>query len=189
MIKLSVIHLKWVLGGLVFFALGGILMLAFRSPDAGGQIPIRRNGSLIKGSEARREVELFLMDTQKQAFRRETVFIFQTESINTRIYQVVEKLLFSPEDENNRPISFDPELLIEVYLMENGTCVVDMDSRFRNRLPGGTSSEYQVLYSLVKTLIVNFDAVKNVRILVNGESSDSFGGHLDISEPLNMNSF
>lgn len=73
--------------------------------------------------------------------------------------------------------------LRKLTISEDGTASVDFSREFVENFPGGSQWEALVIYSVVDTL-TEFDRVKRVRFLVEGEPISDLGGHVDLSEPL-----
>ncbi len=71
----------------------------------------------------------------------------------------------------------------QVYLLEDGTAVVDLSRETSEQLRGGVSSEIGVIASITRSLIENLPAVKQVRFLIEGEQRPTFSGHVSLSQP------
>lgn len=71
----------------------------------------------------------------------------------------------------------------QVYLLADGTAVVDVSRETAEQLQGGIVSEMGLLASITKSLIENFQDVKRVQFLVEGERRPTFSGHVSISQP------
>lgn len=70
-----------------------------------------------------------------------------------------------------------------ISISDDGTASVNFSREFVENFPGGSRWEAIVVYSVVDTL-TQFDSIKRVRFLVEGEPLEDLGGHLDLSEPL-----
>jgi len=66
----------------------------------------------------------------------------------------------------------------------NATAFVDFSSEIIRNHPGGSAGELETVYSIVNTLALNFNGIKEVQILVDGKKTDTLAGHIDISFPL-----
>ncbi|HSR69983.1 MAG TPA: GerMN domain-containing protein [Acidobacteriota bacterium] len=73
--------------------------------------------------------------------------------------------------------------LRQVYLLADGTAVVDLSQETALGLPGGAVSEYGALRSLTRSLRANLEEVKRVKFLVGGQDAPTFAGHVSISRP------
>lgn len=71
----------------------------------------------------------------------------------------------------------------QVYLLADGTAVVDVSRETAEQLQGGVTSEMGLLASITRSLIENFETVKRVQFLVEGERRPTFSGHVSISQP------
>lgn len=110
--------------------------------------------------------------------------IFDHPSAEEQIKQLINQLSIAPENGEGIPIWPENTHFRELYLISDGTIIVDFDGRFVDGISAGASTESFLLYSLVGTLLSNFPRYQSVRILVDGEIRETFLGHLDIEFPL-----
>ena len=68
----------------------------------------------------------------------------------------------------------------DVYLLNDGTAVVDMNSAFADAHPSGVLAEELTVASLVVTLNAADSKVNRVKILVNGQERETLAGHADL---------
>ena len=68
----------------------------------------------------------------------------------------------------------------QVYLMNDGTAIVDTNSAFADAHPSGVLAEELTVASLVATLNANDDKITRVKILVDGQERDTLAGHADL---------
>ena len=68
----------------------------------------------------------------------------------------------------------------QVYLMNDGTAIVDTNSAFADAHPSGVLAEELTVTSVVMTLNANDNQITKVKILVNGEERDTLAGHADL---------
>ena len=71
--------------------------------------------------------------------------------------------------------------LRDVYLVDPGLAVVDINSAFANGHRSGILIEELTLVSLVQTLSSNIPGIARVKILVDGNQRDTLAGHADLS--------
>ena len=75
------------------------------------------------------------------------------------------------------------ELLSPVEVTGN-VATVNLSREFLENFPGGSTQEALTLNSLVRAVVDNSDGrVKKIRILVEGETVESLGGHFSLLEP------
>lgn len=77
-----------------------------------------------------------------------------------------------PEGTTINSVRFDGELV-----------TVDLSRSFLEGLPSGSSAEMLAVYSIVDTIVFNFQNVKKVKISIESDPKNVLR-HLDISEPL-----
>ncbi len=68
----------------------------------------------------------------------------------------------------------------DVYLLDDGTAVVDTNAAFADKHPSGVLAEELTIASLVVTLNANDAAIQRVKILVDGKERDTLAGHADL---------
>ena len=66
---------------------------------------------------------------------------------------------------------------------DNGTAIVDLNESFRKNFTGGDQMEALALNAITSTL-AQFEGVRKVQILVEGQKIDSLGGAQSLREPL-----
>jgi hypothetical protein len=74
--------------------------------------------------------------------------------------------------------------LLDLYIDRRGIIYVDIGKEIRKNFMGDASEEYGLIAGLcesIRSRIPNFTALK---ILIDGEEAESFGGHIDISRPM-----
>jgi len=91
----------------------------------------------------------------------------------------INQLIFGPKQEGLLP-TIPAATILEDINIRDGVCTVDFSDDLRLDLPGGLNNEQLAVYSIVNTLS-QFDTVKQVRILVDGQAVDTLAGHVDIS--------
>ncbi len=71
------------------------------------------------------------------------------------------------------------------YISDNDA-YVDFSSELKSGFTGGSTQEYLLIASVVRTVSENFQDISRVQILVEGKTVDSLGGHYEIAEPLRV---
>jgi Sporulation and spore germination len=71
--------------------------------------------------------------------------------------------------------------LHDVYLVDPGLAVIDVNSAFADGHRSGILVEELTIASLARTLSANVPGINRVKILVNGKIRDTLAGHADLS--------
>jgi hypothetical protein len=71
----------------------------------------------------------------------------------------------------------------DVYVLEDGTAVVDFSRDAVNHIRGGASVEYAILLTLTRSLMNNLEGVEQVRFLVGGLEQPTLAGHVSLATP------
>lgn len=131
-----------------------------------------------------------------------------TDAIAERIKAVVEALLAGPGGADSTvPGRQEPGLQAQglsapglhaplpegitvrrVYLAQDGTAYLDLQSpEGASPPPSGSRQEILTVYSVVNTVLLNFEDVERLVLLWNGRQPRTFAGHLDTMRPLIAN--
>lgn len=81
--------------------------------------------------------------------------------------------------DSTHPIGKDSDVR-QVFLMDDGTAIVDTNSAFAEAHPSGVLAEELTVASLVLTLNANDSGITRVKILVNGQERETLAGHADL---------
>ncbi len=68
----------------------------------------------------------------------------------------------------------------QVYLMDDGSAIVDANAAFADAHPSGVLAEELTVVSIVMTLNANDNQISRVKILVNGQERETLAGHADL---------
>jgi len=77
------------------------------------------------------------------------------------------------------PLGKDSDIK-EVYLMADGSAVIDTTPQFASGHPSGILREELTLISLAETLAANVAGVTRVKFLVDGQERETLAGHIDL---------
>ena len=75
--------------------------------------------------------------------------------------------------------------LLDVRL-EGKKAIVDFNAATKDKLNVGSTGEALVISSIVNT-VTEFPGIEEVQILIEGKSSDSLAGHIDLTQPFRRN--
>ncbi len=133
---------------------------------------------LYSDKDTRISAQLFFGKPQGEGFTVSPVNIFASELQINRIKQLLMALTEGPKD--NKAVNLLPEgtALKDAYMDANGILYLDMSPEFASNCKGGTTGEYEAVYSIVNTVFYNFPAVKGVKLTVNGIEKDTLAGHI-----------
>jgi len=100
------------------------------------------------------------------------------------ITHLVEALIAGPQGTSLRPPLPDGVTVGQVYLMEGGTVIVDLQSPEPAPPSSGSLREMLTVYSLVNSVLFNVDEAEQLVLLWNGQQPSTFSGHLNTAGPL-----
>jgi hypothetical protein len=70
----------------------------------------------------------------------------------------------------------------DVFLVEPGVAVIDLNSAFVDGQVSGVLVEELTIASMIQTLAANIPGLTRVKILVNGNERETLAGHADLSD-------
>lgn len=102
----------------------------------------------------------------------------------TAFYSELVRALISGPENDLMPTLPAETSLMALYATPEGTVYVDVSGAVSANHPGGVRSELLSVYSIVNTLVLNSNGIRDVKILVDGNEAETLAGHVDISRPL-----
>jgi hypothetical protein len=174
----------WIAAGLLLLLSWGF----WRSRHTVKPLAVASQSPLYTGHEALRPVHLTFPSKEKPGFMQEEAQIYATSGEGAQVKQVLLLLFKGPKSKDAGP-AFPGWAYRDVFFTDSGLAVIDLDPESLKGQNRGTTGEYLSLYTLVKTLTDNFKDLKQVQLLLGGEAKESLAGHLDISQPLSLESF
>lgn len=138
-------------------------------------------------SAGTREIHLYFFEPDSlasypQGPAPEKHSIFETHDPVLNARQIINEVIKGSESRALRLFSENARLR-QVYLLEDGTAIVDLSAEASREMVGGVVSELCSLYSLTRSLIENVEEIKRVRFVVEGSSQPTLAGHVSIREP------
>jgi len=138
--------------------------------------------ALAKGSSPGLKVNLHLyspgrVDPKSDFLSVQERSIFETDDKVLKARQIVNEVLKS------RPLFSDKTTLRQIYLLDDGTAIVDLSDQAAKELTGGITSELAAILSITRSLRANVPEVKQVRFLIGGQQTETFAGHVSIQQP------
>lgn len=95
-----------------------------------------------------------------------------------------ESLLVTAEDIIKKYMDLYEVNVLDLYMDKKGTIYADFGDELRKKFSGDAFEEYQIIAGLYRRIKVNVPDFKSLKILIDGKETESFGGHIDISEPI-----
>lgn len=164
-------------------AVGVGWFLARHTVDQG---PVDTIMTAEKMSEAvRSEIYLYFGDPQGRFLRAEQRILDRPADDGTFSRQLIAALIRGPEKSSNRTLPEGARL--RALFVVDGRAYVDFASASFISHPGGVETELLSIYSIVNTLVVNVDAIREVKILIGGQERVTLAGHIDLQLPFVAN--
>ena len=112
--------------------------------------------------------------------------VFKKGDIGTQAKIIVEELIKGPKTNSVQTIP-SGVIIKSIKIKKDGLAVIDFSRELSRNHPGGSLAEMQTIYSIVNSLLLNISSLKEVQILVDGNSRETLKGHLELGSPLQSN--
>ena len=129
------------------------------------------------------EINLYFADPDSDYLSAEQRVIHKSFTQKQGIAQTIKELIAGPR---GRLIRTTPTqtTLKNVRIDNKGVVFLDFTAQLSRGHPGGSSAEITTVYSIVNTILVNFEEATKVKILIDGQEIKTLAGHIDCSVPL-----
>ena len=101
---------------------------------------------------------------------------------NDKYTAAVEAVMTPPTEKNLTNVVANHSALISVKV-KDGTAVVNLSKNIKKGFVGGSTGEEFLIGSVVNTL-TEFEEVKDVKFLIDGQPVETLSGHMDLSTPI-----
>jgi hypothetical protein len=127
------------------------------------------------------QATLYVADDGTGSLRTQQTTISLPEDRQERAQELIRALLSVYLDKNSPHVIAPGSDVRDVFLIDPGVAVIDMNSAFGDGHRSGILVEELSVASLVETLSQNISGIQRVKILVNGQERDTLAGHADLS--------
>jgi hypothetical protein len=103
-----------------------------------------------------------------------------------RAKQVLRELIANAPTPEQRTIPADV-LLLDFYILPDGTGVADFSDGLASEIPSGILSEQLVVDSIARTIENNVSVLRRLKILIHGQEADTLAGHVDLTGFFDLN--
>lgn len=127
------------------------------------------------------EVKVYYPDesgTKLVPVEKKIQFANESEKYSAALSELMQK----PKDKNLTTV-FPSHAKVKSVTREGDTAVVDFDSSIVKGFVGGSTGEEFLVNSVVDTL-TEFNEIKQVKFLIDGQEIETLSGHMDLSEPV-----
>ena len=122
----------------------------------------------------------WLSDTDPAALVPSDVQLSLSTEPVQRARQLIAALITRVPADTQRTLPADA-VLLEFYLLPDGTAVADFSEALANSMPSGILSEQLAVDSIARTLEANVSAVRRLKILIHGQEVETLAGHVDLT--------
>lgn len=134
--------------------------------------------SMLRDDTEKIMIDLYFIAADGSKLTKESRSITKQEGLARG---TIEELISGPSKGENLLVFPDNTELLDINIRPEGNCIIDFSEELTR-----ITNEHQeklVVYSIVNTL-AQFDSVKDVQILINGNKLEKLAGYVDISRPL-----
>jgi archaellum component FlaG (FlaF/FlaG flagellin family) len=132
------------------------------------------------GTGASTPVTLYVASDDAGSLRRAQATISLPSERSERARAVL-RALFGTYLQSGSPHPIGPGADVrDVYLLSDGSAVVDTNRAFADSHPSGVLAEELTIASIVVTLNINDSGIQKVKIVVDGKERETLAGHADL---------
>ncbi len=129
-----------------------------------------------------RKIVLFFLSEADTLLHPEEREITASSSIVRQAKQAVEELIKGSNKGYISPFPRETKLR-ELFLTGDGVAYVDFSEEIVEKHLSGSSAEISTIFSVVNSLAYNFETIKKVFILIEGQERETLGGHINLNRP------
>ncbi len=137
----------------------------------------------VAGEREKQIVHLYFADAKRPFLNAEARVMVSPEDPMVFGRQLLVELINGPARGNLATIPTGTQLRA-LFLLGDGTAVVDFSTQFRDNHAGSCRLEQLTLFSVVNSLILNIKEIDRVKILIDGSEVQTLTGHLPLEFPL-----
>jgi hypothetical protein len=127
------------------------------------------------------KVTVWVAHDDLEALRAQSVSIPLTAGRQERAQELMHALLDIYQDKNSPHTVAAGAEIHDVYLVDPGLVVIDVNQSFADGQPSGVLAEELALASMIQTLSANTPGLTRAKILVDGQERDTLAGHADLT--------
>ena len=173
---IAIVVMLLVVVGIGFYAVRMQRRAAVGAPSVANSQPVAPPAS---GPTDR--VTLYVADDQTGSLRAQATNISLPAGRQERAGELLRALLDVYLDKSSPHSLGAGSEVRDVYLVDPGLAVVDINAAFANLHRSGVLVEELTVVSMIETLSANIPGITRVKILVDGAGRDSLAGHLDLT--------
>jgi hypothetical protein len=126
-------------------------------------------------------ITLYVAYDDSGSLRAQSASIPRPAGRQERAEELLRALLDIYLDKNSpHPLGAGSEIR-DVYLVDPGLAVIDLNAAFANLHRSGVLVEELTVASFIETLSANIPGIIRIKILVEGNQRDSLAGHIDLT--------
>lgn len=139
--------------------------------------------SSLPSLEPKKSLRLFYVSPDEESLQEEIREIKVGRIVDEEAKLALTELIKGPHSDLLSPLPPGTRVR-QLYIDGQGIAYVDFSSELRDNHPGGSKAELLSVYSIVDTLVYNFEQIRRVKILIDGSEVETLAGHIDLRRPL-----
>ena len=168
---------------LSFLALGALLLSYFTRTPGVEEVAVIRELEIPTGT---RSVTLYFAAANAESLVAENRQILEPASVSQSARALIEELVIGPRGSSLRRVLPAETHVRHVFFDEEGQVYIDFSPALRKTFRGGSTAEYLLLSSLVRTLSANLPTVAAISLTSGGRPMESLGGHFPVKGSLEV---
>ncbi len=169
---------------ILFAVFSGIMALFISNGDSG---KTNKNNTYASDSYINDEIKessvfLYFGNRNKPYLISEERLISHPENPVLFGKMIIAELIKGSNTGLMRTVSADTRIRA-FFITKSNTAYIDFSREISDSHPGGGPMENLTVYSIVNSLALNIPGIENVKILVDGQESETLAGHINIKYP------
>ena len=171
---------KALLGSLILAGL--ITVVTWAVVKGPGDFNPSTQGPAQKSKGPSKVYHLYFADTEYRHLASEQRLMPSGLTSEAAALAVVKALIKGPQEGLQRTLPVNTGVNA-LFITGDGTAYLDLTEEVITSHPGGGFIELLTLFSIVNSLTLNLEAVKQVKFLINKGEAPTLAGHLDLKRP------
>lgn len=166
---------------------GGIYMLKLAQREERSSQVLIAGPASVRSDAPREKVSMLIAYDDDGVVRREKYDVALSGSPSDRTREILRELIRRyGQQPSPHPLSSGADVK-NVFVMENGLCVVDLNSAFAEGHRSGVLVERLTIASFVETVATNLPGITKVKFLIEGQDRQTLAGHADLKQIYDVN--
>ena len=132
------------------------------------------------------KVKLYFVSEDENAFLEREVYINFKDTWYEKTKLILNNMTAKNEEELTNTLWPFKLRVRSAYFLTPDMLILDLQEKIKYN-QASSRLEWNIIRSITKTFVNNFEEIKKVKFLINGQEADTLCGHVDISNAFTLN--